>query len=59
VIRQLNREAVLSKIQDFPKCWEAVIRRNGDYIDAYKGFCKMNNFVQYNKDCAELLKPPS
>ena len=24
-----------------------------------KGFCKINNFVQCNKDCAELLKSPS
>ena len=31
VIRQLNSEGVLSRIQDLPKCWEAVIRRNGDY----------------------------
>ena len=33
VIRQLNSEGVLSGIQDFPKCWEAVIRKNEDYIE--------------------------
>ena len=33
VIRQLNSEGVLSGIQDLPKRWEAVIRKNGDYIE--------------------------
>ena len=33
VIRQLNSEGVLSGIQDLPKRWEAVIRRNGDSIE--------------------------
>ena len=33
VIRQLNSEGVLSGIPDLPKRWEAVIRRNGDYIE--------------------------
>ena len=31
VVRQLNSEGVLSGIKDFPKHWEAVIKRNWDY----------------------------
>ena len=33
VIRQLKSEGILSGIQDLPKRCEAVIRRNGDYIE--------------------------
>jgi hypothetical protein len=33
VIRQLNNEGVISGIKDLPKYWEAVIRRNEDYIE--------------------------
>jgi len=31
----------------------------GLYWMPVEGFCKINNSVQYNKDCAELLKSPS
>ena len=31
----------------------------GLYWRPVKTFCKINNFVHYNKDCAELLKSPS
>ena len=31
----------------------------GLYWKPVKGFCKINNFVQYSKDCAQLLKSPS
>jgi hypothetical protein len=33
VIRRINNEDVQTGIQDFPKCWTAVIKHNGDYIE--------------------------
>jgi transposase len=33
VNRRIKNEGVLTGIQDFPKRWTAVIRRNGDYIE--------------------------
>jgi len=33
VIRRINNEGVLTGIQDLPKCWTAVIKHNGDYIE--------------------------
>ena len=33
VIRRSNNEGVLTGIQDLPKRWTAVIKRNGDYIE--------------------------
>ena len=36
VIRQLNSEGVLSGIQDLPKRWEAVIRKNEVILKACK-----------------------
>ena len=36
VIRRINNEGVLTGIQDLPKRWTAVIKHNGDYIEACK-----------------------
>jgi len=33
VIRHINKEGVLTGIQDLPKRWTPVIKHNGDYID--------------------------
>jgi histone-lysine N-methyltransferase SETMAR len=33
VIRRINNEGVLTRIQDLPKRWTAVIKHNGDYIE--------------------------
>jgi hypothetical protein len=33
VIRHINKEGVLTGIQDLPKRWTAVIKHNGDYIE--------------------------
>jgi len=33
VIRRINKEGVLTRIQDLPKRWTAVIKHNGDYIE--------------------------
>jgi transposase len=33
VIRCINNEGVLTGIQDLPKCWTAVIKHNGYYIE--------------------------
>jgi hypothetical protein len=33
VIRRINNEGVLTGIQDLPKRWTAVIKRNGYYIE--------------------------
>jgi len=33
VIRRINNEGVLTGVQDLPKCWTAVIKHNGDYIE--------------------------
>ena len=33
VIRRINKESVLTGIQDFPKRWTAVIKHNGDCIE--------------------------
>jgi transposase len=32
-IRRINNEGVLTGIQDLPKCWTAMIKHNGDYIE--------------------------
>jgi transposase len=41
VIRRINNEGILRGIQDFPKCWTAVIKLNGDYIEGlYMYFVK-------------------
>jgi hypothetical protein len=33
VIRHINKEGVLTGIQDLPKRWTGVIKHNGDYIE--------------------------
>jgi hypothetical protein len=33
VIRRINNEGVLRRIQDLPKRWTAVIKHNGDYTE--------------------------
>jgi hypothetical protein len=33
VIRRINNKGVQTGIQDLPKCWTAVIKHNGDYIE--------------------------
>jgi hypothetical protein len=33
VIRHINKEGVLTGIQDLPKRWTAVMKHHGDYIE--------------------------
>jgi transposase len=33
VIRHINNEGILTGIQDLSKCWTAVIKHNGDYVE--------------------------
>jgi len=36
VLTRVNKEGVLTGIQDLPKRWTAVIKHNGDYIEGLK-----------------------